>query len=97
VPGSVGTCQPLPQGSAGEPTCLPYVCDGAGGTCPTQCTSDAQCTGTAKCNNGTCELTVNGRVNLACGCGSASASEASAFFALILLGLFALRRSEARP
>ncbi|MFL5348112.1 MAG: hypothetical protein ACJ8AT_25245 [Hyalangium sp.] len=95
VSGSLGTCKALAQGTPGEPVCAPYVCDGSGGACPTHCTADNQCAAGAFCEHGTCSTDARGHIGWACGCGSAP--EGSAFFALILLGLLALRRSEVRP
>ena len=38
-----GTCTTLAQGSPGNPSCSPYVCNGTSATCPTSCTVPADC------------------------------------------------------
>src|SRR5207249_5596587 len=43
VQGAQGTCIVVAQGSPGSPGCAPYVCDGAGATCPMSCNSDLNC------------------------------------------------------
>jgi len=43
VAGKVGTCSPLVAGSAGGPSCAPYVCNGVSASCPTDCTNNSQC------------------------------------------------------
>ncbi|MBW2527656.1 MAG: hypothetical protein JRI23_25970, partial [Deltaproteobacteria bacterium] len=48
--GSLGVCTPMLQGSPGEPSCDPYLCNGAIATCPTTCTIDANCAGGNYCS-----------------------------------------------
>ena len=38
-----GVCTPVPAGRPGDPSCTPFVCDGASVECPTACTDDADC------------------------------------------------------
>jgi hypothetical protein len=51
LPGSPGTCTPLPLGSPGSPPCAPYVCTGSAPACPTTCSSDADCTPDTACTS----------------------------------------------
>jgi hypothetical protein len=41
--GSEGTCLPSPPGAPGNPTCSPYVCNGAGAGCPSACINNSNC------------------------------------------------------
>jgi hypothetical protein len=52
VPGAEGTCSNAFQGSAGSPTCAPFVCSGAIPTCPGSCNNDAGCAGGNYCSSG---------------------------------------------
>ena len=54
VTGSVGTCAAVATGSAGSPSCSPYVCNGSSTRCPTACTADSQCIAGDYCNAGAC-------------------------------------------
>ncbi|HSY25732.1 MAG TPA: FG-GAP repeat protein [Polyangiaceae bacterium] len=38
-----GTCGAAKAGSAGSPSCTPYVCGGSSTTCPTSCSTDSNC------------------------------------------------------
>jgi hypothetical protein len=50
-----GTCTLRATGSAGSPSCTPYMCGGAA-TCPTSCTLDTQCVNGYYCaSGGTCK------------------------------------------
>jgi len=49
VAGDEGRCTVLDAGSAGDPTCAPFVCDGHGATCPTSCDSHDGCTSETVC------------------------------------------------
>ncbi len=42
-PGAIGTCGTDTPGSAGSPSCAPFVCDGNSPSCPGWCQSDADC------------------------------------------------------
>ena len=46
----VGTCSDVPAGSAGSPTCSPYLCGGSGATCATSCATDSDCASGDYCN-----------------------------------------------
>jgi hypothetical protein len=48
-----GTCTPAGAGSAGSPTCYPYLCDGTATSCPTTCGGNGACA-TNDCNGGVC-------------------------------------------
>jgi hypothetical protein len=48
-----GTCTALP-GSAGSPTCSPYLCSDSGGACPTSCTAHDDCIDTHYCSDERC-------------------------------------------
>jgi hypothetical protein len=50
-------CTIAPVANSGaNPSCTPYLCDGANGACPMACTSDADCIATSYCAaNGTCQ------------------------------------------
>jgi hypothetical protein len=52
--GSLGTCTNLAAGSAGSPSCSPYVCSGASATCPISCTGDGNCTSGYYCSASVC-------------------------------------------
>jgi hypothetical protein len=41
--GDEGTCTALASGSAGDPSCGAYVCNGTSTSCPSSCSSDANC------------------------------------------------------
>lgn len=58
LPGKEGTCQVAPLGSVGEPACAPFLCNGTSGTCPKECSADAQCASGRYCEPATkgCEL-----------------------------------------
>jgi hypothetical protein len=58
LPGKEGSCQVAPLGSVGEPACAPFLCDGANGSCPKECTSNDQCVEGRYCEPATkgCEL-----------------------------------------
>lgn len=50
-----GTCTVLGAGSAGSPSCSPFVCNG-GAACPTSCAADSDCiTGDYCAADGTCK------------------------------------------
>jgi len=53
--GSEGSCGLTPAGSAGDPSCSPYVCDGGFASCPAICSSDADCAAGNVCSGGNCE------------------------------------------
>lgn len=38
-----GTCNRVPAGAAGAPSCAPFVCNGVLASCPTECDSGADC------------------------------------------------------
>jgi hypothetical protein len=48
--GSEGTCTVTPDGLQGSPSCSPYVCDGATGSCPFSCETSADCAAGYSCN-----------------------------------------------
>jgi hypothetical protein len=50
LPGQEGTCSPLAQGSAGEPACVGFVCDGVGLDCPAACLDNSACPPGTVCN-----------------------------------------------
>jgi hypothetical protein len=52
--GNVGTCTADAAGSAGDPSCAPFVCDGAQSGCPSSCTADSGCASNAFCTGTTC-------------------------------------------
>jgi hypothetical protein len=53
---SDGMCTPSAQGSTGSPSCAPFLCDGAQGTCPTTCLSATDCSTRGYCAaDGTCQ------------------------------------------
>ena len=59
IPNSVGSCTPVIKGSAGSPSCAPYLCNG-GANCPSACTVNADCAPGYGCSQkGTC-LLING-------------------------------------
>ncbi len=49
-----GTCSPAGDGSPGEPVCTPYLCDGAGGGCPSRCETNADCAAGVLCVGNVC-------------------------------------------
>jgi hypothetical protein len=50
-----GTCGNALAGSAGSPSCAPYLCTGTSASCGTSCTTDAQCATSAYCASGSCK------------------------------------------
>ncbi|MGZ3416485.1 MAG: choice-of-anchor V domain-containing protein, partial [Polyangiales bacterium] len=48
-----GTCTTLASGSAGNPSCTPYLCAGST-SCPTTCSGDGNCISGDYCNGTTC-------------------------------------------
>jgi hypothetical protein len=82
--GAPGICSVVAAGTA-VTACEPFVCDGAGLSCPTACTDDSGCIAGTVCSEGAClvpSTTVGGG-----GCRTTS-SQATWFLALlILLGL----------
>ncbi len=53
-----GECGNASMGSAGSPSCAPYVCNGTGSMCPTACASDNDCATADYCDeNGHCQPT----------------------------------------
>jgi len=48
--GSEGDCTVVAQGEAGDPSCTPYLCDGANGTCPTSCVNSLGCLPPSVCD-----------------------------------------------
>lgn len=54
-PGAVGTCKLAGSGTVGQPSCNPYLCDGASALCPSFCASDAGCAFGFTCSGGTCK------------------------------------------
>ena len=48
--GSEGTCTVVAQGTAGDPSCTPYVCDGANVACPTTCANSQGCVAGSVCD-----------------------------------------------
>ncbi|MBI3181011.1 MAG: OmpA family protein [Myxococcales bacterium] len=49
-----GLCRASPPGTAGKPSCAPYVCDGKGASCPTGCASDGDCATGYRCRDSVC-------------------------------------------
>ncbi|MBI4700864.1 MAG: hypothetical protein HY744_06825 [Deltaproteobacteria bacterium] len=47
-----GKCALLPQGAAGEPACLPYVCNGSIAICPKTCSGAQDCAAGFQCDQG---------------------------------------------
>jgi hypothetical protein len=45
-----GTCKILSSGSAGDPSCSPYVCNGSSAACPATCSGDFSCASGYYCN-----------------------------------------------
>src|SRR5262249_31624527 len=41
-------------GSAGSPSCSPYLCGGASSSCPATCSTSANCVATHMCSGGAC-------------------------------------------
>jgi hypothetical protein len=52
--GTLGTCTPLEDGEAGDPSCTPYLCGGSGGNCPVRCTGSEDCAPGVACINNRC-------------------------------------------
>lgn len=48
-----GVCTPLPKGSAGTPSCAPYLCGGAA-VCAVACVADEDCAVGSRCAAGAC-------------------------------------------
>ena len=42
------------SGASGDPSCVPYVCDGTNASCPTSCTGDTDCDPSHFCDAGIC-------------------------------------------
>jgi hypothetical protein len=53
--GFEGTCTVAPQGTAGDPSCDPFVCDGSSTLCPSSCTGDGDCAASAYCDGAVCQ------------------------------------------
>ena len=49
--GGGGECKPIGGGQLGDPSCTPYLCDGASGDCPTSCVDDGHCVVTGYCDD----------------------------------------------
>src|SRR5205823_3181802 len=49
-----GTCTVIVAGSAGSPSCTPYVCSGSAASCPLSCTVDVNCISGDYCSAGAC-------------------------------------------
>ena len=49
--GANGVCGAIAAGSAGAPSCTPYLCNGASASCPGTCASDAGCIANDFCDN----------------------------------------------
>ncbi|MBI4704819.1 MAG: hypothetical protein HY744_27260 [Deltaproteobacteria bacterium] len=61
VKGSEGSCAPLAPGSAGAPSCSPYLCDGQQAGCPASCGSHADCVPDHHCDGqGSCVADFSG-------------------------------------
>jgi hypothetical protein len=58
LPNKLGACTPLADGSAGSPSCTPYLCNGIDQICPTACSGDADCVTGTFCNAGACTATL---------------------------------------
>jgi len=56
ISGAEGTCSVNPIGSAGNPSCTPYLCDGMFTTCPSSCGSDGECASGFVCAGSACML-----------------------------------------
>ncbi len=55
LPASKGICTAVARGDPGtSPSCAPYVCDGVGRTCPTNCSDAGICVSTSTCTAGSC-------------------------------------------
>ncbi len=91
VVGNEGTCSVTPVGSAGNPSCAPYVCGGKATGCATSCDDDSQCASPSVCTHHEC-LPVAVRYNVACGCNTAGPADVAA----LLLALAALTRRRPR-
>src|SRR5262249_35889074 len=50
-----GMCTAFAQGSAGTPSCAPFLCNGTSGNCPTTCMADPECASPARCVGGRCQ------------------------------------------
>jgi hypothetical protein len=66
--GSIGTCTVVGEGAAGDPSCSPYFCDGANGSCPSSCVDNTDCVATSYCDNGTVPPTCFGKKGLGGSC-----------------------------
>jgi hypothetical protein len=62
-----GVCTPAPVGSAGAPSCAPFLCDGTNATCPSSCLSDGDCAASDWCSMGRC----TGKLPAGQGCSAA--------------------------
>lgn len=65
--GSVGQCVAVPDGTAGAPSCTPYVCDGVGTGCPSTCATSDDCVLTSLCDLGACQPPTGLANGAACG------------------------------
>jgi hypothetical protein len=66
-----GQCGNARMGSAGSPSCAPYVCNGTGALCPTGCASDNECATADYCDeNGHCQPTKASGASCNTGAGS---------------------------
>src|SRR5207245_321990 len=75
--GSVGTCVVAPRGSAGNPACTPYVCNGTSVVCPATCGSATDCVTGAVCISSQCVASrADGAVcSSGCDCGSGNCAD----------------------
>jgi hypothetical protein len=56
ISGSIGSCTLVSAGSAGNPSCSPYLCNGSSAACPSSCSSDANCVATHFCSGSVCVI-----------------------------------------
>lgn len=49
-----GSCEVLPLGDAGNPSCAPYLCDGTDALCPTTCADNNDCITNVSCSDNLC-------------------------------------------
>lgn len=49
-----GTCAPMTLGATGQPSCTPYLCNGASTACPNSCSLNSQCASGYHCASGAC-------------------------------------------
>jgi hypothetical protein len=52
--GQLGHCTVEDDSSPGDPSCAPYLCDGASDSCPNSCAGPENCTSEAECVGGEC-------------------------------------------